>query len=63
MAAFNTRGVVQAALRKEHGAERIKQELSPFHLGESVQRAESALETWLEDDDWTGRFSTMTAKS
>lgn len=62
LAAFNTLGVVQAALRKEHGAERIKQELSLFHLGESVQRAESALETCLEDDYWTGRFSTMTAQ-
>lgn len=60
--AFNTLGVVQAALRQKHGAKRIQEELSLFHLGESVQRAESAMEILLDDHEWTERFAPLTAK-
>jgi hypothetical protein len=58
--AFNTLGVVKAALRKKHGAERIQNELSTFYLGDSVQRANSALEVFLDDHDWTARYEDLT---
>jgi hypothetical protein len=60
LAAFNTLAVVQAALRKKHGAEKIRNELSIFHLGENVQHAEAALEILLDDSDWTARYAPLT---
>lgn len=60
--AFNTLGVVKAALRKRHGSEKIQRELSAFYLGESVQRAESALEVFLDGADWTARYADLTPR-
>ncbi len=60
--AFNTLAVAQAALRKKHGADKIRNELSLFHLGESVQRAESAMEILLDASDWTARYAPLTPK-
>lgn len=57
--AFNALGVVQAALRKKHGAEKIQNELSKFYLGESMHRAEAALEVSIDAGDWTTRYATL----
>lgn len=62
LVAFNTLGVVQAALRKKHGAAKIERELSKFHLGESVQRADAALEVFLDASDWTARYAALTPR-
>lgn len=63
LVAFNTLGVVKAALRKQHGAEKIDRELSAFYLGESVQRAEAALELFVAPSDWTARYAAMTPRT
>lgn len=60
--AFNTLSVVQAALRKKQGTEKIKNELSAFYLGESVQRAQSALEVFLDEGDWAARYAAMSPR-
>lgn len=60
--AFNTLGVVKAALRKRHGVEKIEQELSAYFLGENVQRAEAALELFLDDGDWESRYALLTPR-
>lgn len=57
--AFNTLGVVKAALRKQHGCDRIQQELSAYFLGENVQRAEAALELFLDDRQWEARYAAL----
>lgn len=61
--AFNTLGVVKAALRKKYGTEKIQNELSLFYLGESVQRAEAALEVFADESDWSERFATLTPRA
>jgi hypothetical protein len=62
LVAFNTLGVVKAALRKRHGVEKIQAELSAYFLGENVQRAEAALELFLEDGDWESRYAWLTPR-
>jgi IS4 transposase len=61
--AFNTLSVVKAALRKTYGTEKIQNELSLFHLGENVQRAEAALEVFADESDWSERFATLTPRA
>lgn len=62
VAAFNALAVVLAAMRKKHGAEKVRDEVSTFHLGERVQRAESALDVFLSDEKWTKRYARMTPR-
>ena len=57
--AFNTLGVVKAALRKQHGTTKIQKELSAYFLGESIQRAEAALDLFLDDHQWATRYATL----
>ena len=60
--AFNTLGVVKAALRKQHGTAKIQQELSAYFLGENVQRAEAALDLFLDDNQWADRYASLTPR-
>jgi IS4 transposase len=60
--AYNTLSVVKAALRKRHGTEKIRNELSAFYLGESVQRAEAALDVIATASDWMVRYAAMTPR-
>ncbi len=60
--AFNVLAVVQAALRKKHGVEKIRDEFSTFHFAEHVRRSEMALEIFLDDSDWEARFASRTPK-
>ena len=61
--AFNTVGVVKEAVREKYGQEKIQNELSLFYLGESVQRAEAALEVFVDESDWSERFATLTPRA
>jgi hypothetical protein len=61
LVAYNTLGVVQAALRAVHGAEKVKNEVSPYYLGLSTATSWSSLELFHDAKDWTKHFARKTA--
>lgn len=61
LVAYNTLGVVQAALRAVHGAEKVKNEVSPYYLGLSTAASWSSLELFHDAKDWTKHFARKTA--
>jgi IS4 transposase len=61
LVAYNTLGVVQAALRAVHGAEKVKNEVSPYYLGLSTATSWSSLELFHDAKDWTKHFAQKTA--
>lgn len=60
--AYNTLGVVKAALRKKHGVDRIQNEMSLYYLGDTVQRSQSALDLLLDDAVWGRQFGSLTPR-
>jgi hypothetical protein len=61
LVAYNTLGVVQAALRVGHGAETVKNAVSPYYLGLSTATSWSSLELFHDATDWTQHFARTTA--
>lgn len=60
LGAYNTLGVVLAALRKKHGVEKVANEVSHYFLGERVSSAWSAMELFIEEDRWVTRYAAKT---
>lgn len=61
IAAYNALSVVRAAMCKVHGAEKVAEEVSSYHMATRVQMAWGATETFAESSDWTARFSPLMA--
>ena len=58
--AFNTLGVVKAALRAAHGVERVDHEVSGYYLVNDLVHQSESLEAMVEAEDWAV-FRTVTA--
>ena len=58
--AFNTLGVVKAALRAAHGVERVDHEVSGYYLVNDLVHQSESLEAMVEAEDWAV-FRTVSA--
>ncbi len=52
VAAYNVLSVVQAALRSEHGQERVQNEVSTFYLGEELSRVSDGMKSAIPWTTW-----------
>lgn len=60
--AWSSVGVLKAALRQEHGHDKIVEELSMYYLVDMLLRNNHALEVLGEDIDWVGQYSSLTPR-
>lgn len=60
--AFNTMSVVMAAMRVEHGAKKVDDEVSIYHIGVNVRSDWNASYLVWDSKEWEERFSQMAAK-
>ncbi|QDU99136.1 hypothetical protein Pla8534_70470 [Lignipirellula cremea] len=61
--AFNTMSVVMAALRVEHGAQKVDEEVSIYHIGVNVQSDWNASALVGDAAAWEQRFATLSAQA
>lgn len=59
--AYNTYAVVKAALRSAHGADKIDEELSDYHLTHDVVATEVGMQIAVEPEAWE-RYQSMSAR-
>jgi IS4 transposase len=59
--AYNVLAVIKAALRRVHGEEKIKNEVSGYYIAGEISRTHEGMEIAVEAEEW-GEFQTLTQK-
>lgn len=60
--AWSSMGVLKAALRKEHGHDKIVEELSLYYLVDMLQRHNHVVDVMGAEIDWTREYSALTPR-
>jgi hypothetical protein len=60
--AYNVMAVVKAALRQEHGEEKVRDEVSAFYIAGEITRTHEGMQIAIEPHEW-GVFQAMTQES
>src|SRR5450759_260392 len=59
--AYNVLAVIKAALRRVHGEEKIKNEVSGYYIAGEISRTHEGMEIAIEPEEWS-EFQTLTQK-
>ena len=59
--AYNVLAVIKAALRRVHGEEKIKNEVSGYYIAGEISRTHEGMEIAIEEEQWC-EFQTLTQK-
>jgi IS4 transposase len=62
LVAYNTLAIFQAAMRKVHGEETVKKEVSFYYVGLSTSSSWFAMEMFTDPNSWTDRFADLSAR-